>query len=354
MKRKNASISDIAAHCNLSKSTVSRVLNNQMDKFAIAEKTIERVRAVADELGYRPSRLARALTSRRSYLIGVSFPRSLHHREFNIEDSHATEFQSFGAYTYTVICHPLFQGYDLVIHYRNDFDPSESTTDCLNSDLLDGMIFFNPASNLRAIMEHAPKWFPVVIVGHPEEDILQNTICVDVDNRSMAREATLHLLNRGRNNPIMLLPRELESLFCMKERIAGFADALSQRGIPHEHRIVYLPSPLEKCRHELGCQLQQKHPDCIFSATDDLAATAMDVLQTDQGRRIPEEVMVIGFSNTALCAKTVPTLSSVDVSVSRIAYQAAEELLSVLEKKKPFTPGFYPVPSELVLRESAP
>lgn len=366
MKRKHASIAHIAEHCNLSKSTVSRVLNNQFENFPIAPKTADKVRAAAKELGYRPSRLARALTTRRSYLIGVSFPRSPHILPFDPDERHTSEFRSFGEYTYTVVAHPLFKKYDLVVHWRDDtllneptdsdWDENEYTdvSDELHSDLLDGLIYFNPSKNFAKQIMTVPKNFPLVVVGHPEQQVIDQFICVDIDNRDMTRQAAAHMIECGRDQILMLVPDFLSDLYCMHERIAGFHDALTLHGHPDkEQAVLMVPSDPARAEEFLLHHVKASSANALLCATDDLAAQSL-IWLAKNGLRVPEDLAVMGFSDTEVCNKTTPTLSSVQVPINRIVYEAADELLSVLENKKRFIPGFRPVPSKLILRGSTP
>jgi len=73
-KRNNdrVTLGDIAQHCNVSKATVSRVLNERLNEFPVSEEMIQRVKNAAEQLDYRPNRLARAIRSQRTHLIGLS------------------------------------------------------------------------------------------------------------------------------------------------------------------------------------------------------------------------------------------------------------------------------------------
>ena len=75
-KRRNSSkrvtMADIARHCNVSKATVSRVLNERLNEFPVSKEMIQRVKNAAEQLDYRPNRLARAIRSQRTHLIGLS------------------------------------------------------------------------------------------------------------------------------------------------------------------------------------------------------------------------------------------------------------------------------------------
>jgi DNA-binding LacI/PurR family transcriptional regulator len=117
-KRKRTSdritLDDISRYCNVSKATVSRVLNNKLKEFPVSEEMILKVKNAAQHLGYRPNRLARAVRSQRTNLIGLSFI----HIDYQSlpPDQIAYENQVMGEFTNIILSHPGFKEYDLVIH----------------------------------------------------------------------------------------------------------------------------------------------------------------------------------------------------------------------------------------------
>ena len=116
-KRKRSSdrvtLDDIARYCNVSKATVSRVLNDKLNEFPVSDTMIERVRGAAQQLGYRPNRLAKAVRSQRTNLIGLSL---LHQEQQQFSpDRMAYENQIMGQFANAILSHPGFEDYDLVV-----------------------------------------------------------------------------------------------------------------------------------------------------------------------------------------------------------------------------------------------
>jgi len=91
--------------------------------------------------------------------------------------------------------------------------------------------------------------------------------------------------------------------------------------------------------------------DAIFCPIDELAALCVEPLKF-LGRRIPEDVAIIGFDNAHASRRTTPALSSVQLPIAVQAHAAIDLLLKILKKEIPYGPGFHEIETELVIRES--
>ena len=112
-------LQDIADHCELSRSTVARVLNGNAGKFRIAAATIEKVQLAAQKLNYRPNRLARAVNDRRTHLVGISVPMYASD-DISLEQKNANNHRITGIVFSAISQHPMFKKYDLVLHNRDE------------------------------------------------------------------------------------------------------------------------------------------------------------------------------------------------------------------------------------------
>jgi len=342
-------LEDIARYCNISKATVSRVLNDKLNEFPVSEEMIQKVKMAASQLGYRPNRLAKAVRSQRTNLIGLSF---IHTDSRNLPpDQLAYENQVMGQFTHVMLTHPGFKGYDLVIHDRIE-DPSSPLREAdFKPDLLDGMIYMTPSENHTEFLEVASPSFPIVLLGHtPEAE--KKVPCIDINNRKAARKAVEHLIATGRKKILLLIPEKLQHLECIKERAAGYCDALQAYGLNASAeftRVVRcLPEAVARCFKELRCL---DEVDAVFCPCDDLAAYSIRALQAS-GKKIPEQIAVMGFDNSAIALHTTPPLSSVDRPVDKQAYAAIDLMLKILKKEIPYEPGFREIETELVIRGS--
>jgi len=343
-------LGDIARYCNISKATVSRVLNDKLNEFPVSEEMIVRVKTAAQQLGYRPNRLAKAVRCQRTNLIGLSF---IHIDRKNLtSDQIAYENQVMGQFTNTILSHPDFQDYDLVFHDRVE-DATQPLRDSdFKPDLLDGMIYLTPSDRHTEFLDVASAEFPIVLLGYtPKAEA--KIPCVDINNRAAARHAVEHLIETGRKKIMMLLPEKLQHICCMQERLAGYKQALAAHHLPVSDEFIRtvrcLPESVDAFFSDLRCI---EEIDAVFCPMDELAAYCLKALQS-KGKNIPEDIAVIGFDNSTIALHTSPPLSSVNRPVEKQAHAAIDLLLKILKKEIPYEPGFHEIPTDIVVRESS-
>ena len=341
---------EIANYCNLSRSTVSRVLNGNAGNFRISSETVETVLAAAKQLNYRPNRLARAIQSRRTHLIGISFPKYTV-GDIAEEQRFANEHRIMGLTFSSITQHPLFSKYDLVIHTRNEHQDTPFNDEDLKQDLLDGIIYSNPSEKHIEFFKMLSKDIPLVIMGDVPA-LHKTVICVDINNRKMAAKATQHLLSTGRKNIMVLVPESVISAYCIQDRINGYRDALKAVGIKETPDLIRII----QCNQDAVSDFILTSPtinqiDAIFGLTDDVAMLCIDPLR-GRGLKIPEDIAIMGFNGNDFFNEKARSLSTVQIPFQKMAMDATDKLLSVLENKTPYKPGFYEVSAELLIRES--
>jgi len=343
-------LQDIADHCGLSRSTVARVLNGNAGNFRIAVKTIERVQRTAKMLNYRPNRLARAVANRRTHLIGISVP------DFSIEDTEkeldmANGHRIMGLIISTITQHPLFEGYDLVAHPRIEYKNRSFTENDMKRDLLDGMIYSTPSEKHQEFIKAINAEIPLILMGDIPE-LHNDILCVDINNRKMAQQATEHLLSIGRKNIMVLIPDTVFSTCCIQDRLNGYHDALLAAGLKDNPDLVRIIRSDEKSIAEFIASCHSlESVDALLCLTDSLALFCMEPLRK-RGYKIPEDVALMGFGGNNLINKNADQLSTVQTPFHTMAYEAAGKLLEVIEGKTPYTPGLHEVQAELLIRSS--
>jgi len=343
-------LGDISSHCNVSKATVSRVLNGRLNEFPVSEAMIQRVKKAAEELGYRPNWMARAIRSQRTHLIGLSSFHVITPRSGTSEQL-ARDSQRMGEYTHSILSHPKFDDYDLVIHKRVEQEGKQLKVSDFQPDLLDGMIYLAPSENHREFLDVASADFPIVLIG--QLDGAEGKVpCIDINNREMGKQAVEHLIGLGRRNILMLIPETLQHLSCIQDRLQGYRDALAENEINVSNQLIHIAQSMNGNIRDFLMNLPCfEEVDAIFCATDDLAALCIEPLNA-MGRRIPEDVAIMGFSNDLISQHTSPPLSTVCCSAHRQTHAAIDLLLKILNKEIPYEPGFHEIETELVIRES--
>jgi DNA-binding LacI/PurR family transcriptional regulator len=221
--------------------------------------------------------------------------------------------------------------------------------DTFKADLLDGLIYALPSIHCDEHINPIQNRIPVVILGEPPA-IREPIICVGMNNRKMAGEATRYLLANGRKKILLLIPESVPAS-CIQDRISGYRDAIASAGLPQNPDLVRIL----KCDPDFLAQYIQSSDtftriDAIFGLTDEMALFCINPLKK-RGFRIPEDISIMGFGNT-IFTQTDPPLSSVETPFNQMVCTAIEILIEVLEQKRPYVPEFYEIPSKLIIRGS--
>ena len=345
---KRITMEDIARYCNVSKTTVSRVLSGRFNGSPVSEEMVQRVKTAVKHFDYKPHRMARAVSNQRTHLIGLScFYTSVPNRE---PGRLAHEHQALGEYTDDVLSHPEFEDYDLVFHARKESTGRPLKPSDFKLDLLDGMLYLNPSDDHVEFLDVASKDFPIILLGRVA-GAEEKMPCIDIDNRKMAGQAVEHLIGLGRRNILMLVPEKLQHLSCMQDRRQGYCDALAENGIPISDKFVCtvrcLKDHVNAFFENLECL---DEVDAIFCADDELATLCIAAVNA-MGYRIPEDIALFGFGDQPFSQHTNPPLSSVKLPNTPM-HDAIDLLLKILKKEIPYEPGFHEIETELVIRES--
>ncbi len=330
-----STIKDIAKRAGVSPSTVSRVISGSN---RISDETQSKVRAIMEEMNYRPNLLARSLVNRTSNAIGVfsamSAEESMKHPFF------AEALRGIGT---TAARHGLHL---LLGTSASQEEDGRVVREMMYSGMIEGMILL---STLRddpvAELMHRHS-FPFVVIGHPR--LGENYHRVDSDNEKAGRMVTEYLLKRGHKR-ICYLGAD-DSLSVTAKRQAGFEAALCEAGIPKTLETL-LPSPLASGEDTLPVSLMSREgPTAVVCQDDALAVWLIGTLQK-AGRRVPEDVSIISFNNAAVSAYTSPPLTTVEVHPFLLG-EKAMALLSKLLKEPDAKPQWIEVPVELIERGS--
>jgi DNA-binding LacI/PurR family transcriptional regulator len=216
----------------------------------------------------------------------------------------------------------------------------------LSGGHVDGVLLIYCRSRHPLIATLPAAGVPVTLVGRP---LQPSTLSyVDADNRGGARKAVEHLLAGGRK--LIATIAGPPDVAPGVDRLAGYRDALEAAGVPIGP-IAYGDYTRPAGIHAM-CRLLDHRPniDAVFAASDLMAVGALHALR-QTGRRVPDDVAVIGFDDLPLAAYTQPPLTTVRQPVEEMGAVAARHLLSLMEGTGG---GGNPVlPTSLALRQSA-
>jgi DNA-binding LacI/PurR family transcriptional regulator len=211
-----------------------------------------------------------------------------------------------------------------------------------------GAILANPDANHTLPSRLLDAGIPVVLRGTPPRDI--SISYVDSDNRDGARVAVEHLISLGRRR-IAVISGLLDQVDGVDRQI-GYRDAITAAGMPLDPTFEEVADYLPERAHMAMERLLLNHPDvdAVFAASDLMAAAAIGVL-VQAKKRIPEDVAVIGFDDSATALATRPPLSSIRQRIEDIGRETVN--LLVREMDEPSGEARRVIfPTELVIRES--
>lgn len=316
-------IKDIAKALGLSTSTVSRALRGS---YEISPETKKLVIEYAEQYNYRPNPIALSLKERRSRSIGV------------VVCEIANNFFSQAINGIESIAYN--RGYHVIISQSHEsYDREVVNVEHLASRSVDGLLvsLSSETEHIEHFKNLHEKGFPIVFFDRITEEI--ETFKVVVDNYKGAYDATQHLVDSGYTKIAHVTSSQHLSI--SKERLDGYKAALADNGIAlNESYIRYcnhggmIYAELEDAVKSL-VQLKDR-PDAIFSAGDRLTISCLNALRSI-GLKIPDDIALVGFSNSPLAELLNPALSVVKQPAFEMGQVATELLIKLIESKRPVT-----------------
>jgi LacI family transcriptional regulator len=324
-------IRDVAAQAGVSIGTASKALNGQ-GKLRAA--TRERVAAAARELGFAPNVLAKALLAGRTYTVGLITTDSF--GRFSIPVMLGAE-DALGAGQISVF----------MCDTRDDPVRERQYLDMLLSRRVDGLIVTGRRIEPRPSVG-STLGIPVVYAMTQSLDSDEPAILPDDFGGGQLAARQFAQAGRLRLGHITGPERFLAA----RKRASGFCDGLAGAGAEFSPNDVLYGEWTERWGREGAHILLRSSPDveAIFCGSDQIARGVADTLRM-LGRRVPEDIELIGFDNWAPMALGAdPPLTSIDMCLEDVGRVAAEHLLAAINDEP--THGMHTVPCRLVVRES--
>lgn len=321
---------DVARLAGVSRKTVSRVLNNEP---YVSDQARRQVLAAAEELGYRLNHAARALASGRNRSLGVI----------------ALGTAGYGTASLLVHIEQAVRdaGYALRVINTPNGEP-EGIAGALGSLLeqgVDGVIVSEPV--VRGKVELRVD-VPVLFLGAPPSFTASRTLTVSVGAHELARAATDHLLDLGHDTVHHLAgPRKW---YATKDRIEGWRAALAARGA-HEPPLLNGDWSAASGYATGQALASDTTVTAVFAAGDEMAIGLIHALR-EAGRRVPEDISVVGFDGNPVFAYVSPPLTTVCQPFEAAAREGVRLLVHAVEHPDAELPHPAEPPVRLVVRGS--
>lgn len=313
--QKPVTIKDIAQQLKLSISTVSRALRGGTE---MKPETKDAILELAKTLNYSPDPVALSLKEKKSKIIGVIVPEIAN----NFCSAVIAGIEDIG----------YKKGYHVMIFQSHEqYERELMNIKLLASRRIDGLIISlsNETNKYDHLHEIMAKGIPVVMFDRVCDEI--KTHKVVINDYKAAFDATEHLLTQGFSNIAHVTAANFLSI--TKNRLEGYKAALKKHGIPFRQDLVlHSGFELNEMRTSFTSLLKAQKIDAILASTERLTLHCLEILK-EMNLRIPEDVALIGFSDSPLNKLLSPSLSAVRQPTFELGQKSMELLLELIDKE---------------------
>lgn len=332
---KHITIKDVAKKLNVSISSVSRAFN---DKYDIKKETKALILKTAKEMGYHPNPIAKKLSQKRTFNIGVVVPEFIN--EYYSEIIIAIQNLL------------IKNGYQVLIT-QSDENPEQELINvkALMHNMVDGLIIAPTSEdeNMKFYLEQYKKGYPIVFMSRISEHLDASKVLFN--NRKWSFFAAEHLIKQGFKT-IYHMAGYKKSVVA-RDRIKGFNRALNKYNYPIENTKIFECGIFVEEGIEIINKLIEKNdlPEAFFCANDQLALGIIKRLK-EEGINVPQDIAVTGFTETRMAELITPKLTSVKQPTFEMGQKAAELLINALNNENAPTETII-LNGELNIRDSS-
>ncbi|MEF3351953.1 LacI family DNA-binding transcriptional regulator [Paenibacillus sp. GYB006] len=328
-------IKDIAKRANVATSTVSRVIQ---DSPKISEATKARVRKEMKALGYEPNFSAQSLANKMTQSIGIIMPDAeiaIFQNPFFLESIRGiSELANEKNFTMAIVT------------ARTDEELLDRVKMMTRANRVDGFIVLYSKSEDPVIDYFHNEKIPYTVIGKPQQYVNETTH-VDNDNFQAGKDVTQYLIELG-HEYIAYVGADV-SRTVHKERVRGYQRALQDSGLFTDEQYI-----LDPCFTKEDLDLLFKLPNrpTALIVGDDMYALPLQTMLSQLGFSLPEACSLVSFNNLRFTEMLNPPLTSVDIDIFTLGYQAAKSLIEKILDPKEMTKHII-VPHRIVERASS-
>ncbi len=331
-----ATIEEIATLAKVSRSTVSRVINNEPD---VSAETRRRVRQIIEQVHYSPNMAARRLAGGHTGLIGLLVP-------MGVSTLFKDLYFSIVVQGVSAACNAANRSSMLWLA-EPDYE-RRTIRQFLQNHVFDGAIIASMLIDdplLKALMQGD---LPFFLIGRYPAG--PDVAFVDVDNRRGAAEIVAYLVSIGYRRIATITGPW--NMIAGVDRLAGYRAALQGCGMPVDESLIVEGDFTEQGGYRAMQRLLPRRPEAVFVASDAMAVGAMRAVK-EAGLRIPEDIGIAGYDDMPFAASSDPPLTTVRQPIQQCGSIAAQTLIDMIDR--PCADDAHHqiiLPTELVIRES--
>lgn len=327
-------LEEIAVLAKVSRSTVSRVINNDPN---VKAETRLRVEKVIEQIHYHPNLAARRLAGGRTGMIGLLVP-------MGVSTLFMDPYFSFIVQGVSSACNAA--NHSAMLWLAEPEYERRTVRQFLQNHVIDGAIIASTLIDdplLRALMDDD---LPFILIGRYLDN--PDVSYVDVDNVKAASEIVSYLVGIGyRCIATITGPSNMIAGF---DRLAGYKKAMDQHGLPVEDFMISEADFSENGGYAAMQKLLPYRPEAVFVASDTMAIGAIRAAK-EAGLRIPEDIGIAGFDDMPFAASSNPPLTTVKQPIQQCGALAARTLIDMIDHPSA-THHHIILPTELVIRSS--
>ncbi|MDX1934413.1 MAG: LacI family DNA-binding transcriptional regulator [Capsulimonadales bacterium] len=334
-----STIRDVAKSAGISVAAASAVLNgNGSGRIRVSPATRQRIYEAAEALSYRPNHLARGLATGRKGIVGLVFP---YPGGFFGQDP-------FCSLVMTGVFEEVArEKHNIMLHTATGDGWNTAEPDDLIDSRIDGLLLVLPMPESPVIAACRRLDFPYVALAYNPTD--PEVLAVNADEFRGGSLATEHLIALGHRRIAHLSWPEY--IATSHGRRAGYEWALREAGLPS----MVVPTEVDReggyrAMSELLDGPADRHPTAVFAASDLCAEGAIRAIR-HQGRRVPDDIAVVGYDDTWFAGLAQPKLTSVRMPIAEMGRTAAEMLIALIEGR-PVVERQPILPVSLTVRDS--
>lgn len=327
-------MSTVAQHAKVSKSTVSHFLNGRYSH--MSDETKKRVENSIKELDYRPNILARSLKRKSTTTIGVIVANSLH--TFSAQVIRSIEDICNKTDFHLIVCNA-----------DNDSTKERKYIEMLRAKQVDGMIILPTGDNEDIYKDMVQSKYPVIFVDRSLPNV--SIPSVMLNNEVASKLAVQHFIDMGYQR-IGIITNEINTITPRIERIIGYTKTLESNGLKIEEDYIKALE-IKNVQQGLEEMLALENPPQAILAGNDLTLIEILKLLKSKGLQIPKDIAVIGIDDVVFAPFFEPALTIVEQPAFEIGKKAAELLMGKIQKNEEVDQAkIYRLEPKLIIRNS--
>ncbi|MBU3100463.1 MULTISPECIES: LacI family DNA-binding transcriptional regulator [Clostridium] len=336
---------DIAKIAGVSRSTVSRVINNYDN---VPEETRKKIQQIIKENNYVPHASARMLAGVKNRVIGLF----IIDMKTDTNGKQVTSSSYFTPFTGSVIENASKMGYNVLVSIVSKQKDYKKVKEIFYNKTVSGGIFIGEKNGEPEIKEIINSGCRVALLDQAvksDEEVYNKCIIVNADNYYGAYKATNYLIGLGHSSiaHIVGISENLSGI----ERFNAYKNALTDAGIAVKSNLIVKGDFTINGGYNATKKLLQKEiPTAIFCGNDMMAIGAMQAIE-EENLNVPEDISIVGFDDIEVARYINPTLTTVRMKLLEMASIATNTLITSIESNSNFSAN-YTLPIDLIERNS--